>query len=613
MLDVLLEQLWSYKLYVMISAVTVVIYLLLRKRHVHKLKITLSVSENDPRLKHALVHNISTKDNPSHIGEGIQPDSPFLEHQNDDSSLDEKGVSRFSNYSPAVADALISSAPSIIALDNIDLDVFEAIRHSASRTLDLSQWSNLKDYLDDHYFEVGSPDGFLNRLVGYVGEVKAHEFFEQTGHHVQLAELSNQPGYDMHVDGTPVNIKTGGVQTIKEHFEKYPDISVATGSEQATAFQENDMVIGLPILEKTGLEEATNSTLDLTDNDFDAGGPTIPTVTTIVSGYRELNLLIKGHTDVSSALKNAGLDIAGTGLGGWAGAKTGALIGSPAGPAGTVIGGLIGSVSGIMIGRFLTNAKKKKPFKQAVNNYNLIIASAESSIKLKETEINCRLSKRVEEEEGRHKKSFNKLNSILNQDVHKLNNWSNVKCHNFIKSFVDMIPNIEIEWKNFELKELKKTKRSSFFIRLLWPSSSDIEYYLMAISLRSRMKKLREIQRYLKKDFQNKSEVDAVIKIKEFLLENPLGNKDIEKMCLKIAKYNKAAKIKHAEVMKTAKLVADRININNRLEIQKATHQSYDEIGELIAKWKADIENARDVLIKEAKKIGIDIDQDEAP
>ncbi len=128
------------------------------------------------------------------------------------------------------------------------------------------------------------------------------------------------------------------------------------------------------------------------------------------------------------------------------------------------------------------------------------------------------------------------------------------------------------------------------------------------MSFKPRKKKIRKIQKYSKADFQNISEVDAIEEIKEFLVNSQLDNKDIEKLCLKIGNYNKEAKNKYEEVKKTAKLVADRININNRLEIQKATHESYNEIGGLVVKWKTEIEKAKDALVKESRKLGIDID-----
>jgi len=538
-----------------------------------------------------------------------QIDSTIHPTQGDYSHQDIKTVSRLKDYLAAISDALISSTPSIIAINSIDWDVFEAIRHSATKTIDLSQWSNLREYLDLHYFDLGEPDGFLNRLIGYVGEIKTQEFYEHLGHDVQLAELSNQPGYDMLIDDNPVNVKTGSPQTIIDHLEKYPDIPVVTGPEQASFFNDDGMVTGIPIIEKSGLEEATNSTLEMTENDFYTGGPTIPTVTAIISGYRELKLLIKGHTDINSALKNAGLDIAGTGLGGWAGAKVGALIGTSAGPAGMVIGGVIGSISGAILGRFLTNAMKNEPFKVAVENYNQVVAFAESSIKLKEQVLAQYLSKRVETQQLRQKIAFNKLNELINQDIHKLNEWSIDRCRSFINSFIALIPEIEIALKNYEIQELQDIKRSPFLLRLVWPSLNDVKYHLVISSFRSRKKLIRRILKATRKHSKNITEFDIINFIRDYIFGTPQENEKVEKICLKLKKYNETAKNKRKEVFEAAKTVANRINIFSRLEIQKATHKAYKEIEELITKSKTDITNAKEVLEKEAHKIGIDIEK----
>lgn len=597
-----MSEIWAHKEYLIIFTIIAVIYFILRWIHVSRLK--MFILESDSPFKATPENNINSTENynPSASKTKASLICPDTSFNTDPGYIDRKDLSNIEDYSPVIADALISSTPSIIALNSIDWDVFDAIRHSSSSKLDLSGWSNLKDYLDEHYFDVGEPTGFLNRLIGYVGEVKAHDFLD-----APLADLPNQPGFDMHMNGVPINSKTGSIQTIREHLEKYPDIPVVTGPEQAGAFEDNEMVFGIPVLDKDTLTEATESTLDLTEDDFDAGGPTIPTVTTIVSGYRELKLLIKGHTDINSALKNAGLDIAGTSLGGWAGAKAGAAIGSPAGPAGIVIGGLVGGISGVILGRKISNAMKNKPFKLAVDNYNQVVSQAESSIKSKELQINQKLSKKVKSELSRHQRAFDKLNIVINQDIHKLNEWSKERCSRFINAFIDLIPEIVSSWKDIQLQEVLKIERSPFYTRLIWPSSNDIKYCFVNSFFKRKKKKIRALSKSISKRSHILTEVEIVKIIKDFMADNPLDHESLKKICLKLNKYTQVTKNKHEEVLRTAKVVADRININGQLEIQKATHESYNEIGELVVRMKDKVEHAKDILIKESLKIGIDI------
>jgi len=96
----------------------------------------------------------------------------------------------------------------------------------------------------------------------------------------------------------------------------------------------------------------------------------IPIITIGISSFREINLLLDEKTDGLTSLKNVGLDVAGTGGGGFLGAKAGALIGTAICPGiGTAIGGLLGSIGGAIGGRAITNNIKQKPLRDAIDAY----------------------------------------------------------------------------------------------------------------------------------------------------------------------------------------------------------------------------------------------------
>jgi hypothetical protein len=103
-----------------------------------------------------------------------------------------------------------------------------------------------------------------------------------------------------------------------------------------------------------------------------------PVVTAILSSVRELQLLDSGKTELADSIKNAGLDVVGTGIGGGLGAKAGALIGTALAPGvGTLICGAIGAVGGALGGRFATNRIKLAPFRAAHAAHVSIVALAE--------------------------------------------------------------------------------------------------------------------------------------------------------------------------------------------------------------------------------------------
>jgi hypothetical protein len=112
----------------------------------------------------------------------------------------------------------------------------------------------------------------------------------------------------------------------------------------------------------------------------------IPIVTASISSVREVFLLKGGQTDVTSAVKNAGLDIAGTGIGGAAGGLAGAHVASALGLA--AIPGphslvIVGAVGGAVAFRKVTNIIKGRPFRKAqVTMFEVAERHSETSLAL---------------------------------------------------------------------------------------------------------------------------------------------------------------------------------------------------------------------------------------
>jgi len=97
-----------------------------------------------------------------------------------------------------------------------------------------------------------------------------------------------------------------------------------------------------------------------------------PFITAAISVSREIALLKESKTNVGTSLKNASLDVLGTGTGGALGGAIGSfLIPIP------VLGTIVGSVAGGMLGRFLSNRVKGKPFKEAKEQLEAAVSTLE--------------------------------------------------------------------------------------------------------------------------------------------------------------------------------------------------------------------------------------------
>jgi hypothetical protein len=107
------------------------------------------------------------------------------------------------------------------------------------KAADFSRTEKIESVLDFSVFsqkwdstEAASKLGFENNLQGYVAEQFVLARLVQAGHSVELPATSNMAGFDLIVDGAPVQVKCGqSLGLLSEHFEKYPDIPVIANSE----------------------------------------------------------------------------------------------------------------------------------------------------------------------------------------------------------------------------------------------------------------------------------------------------------------------------------------------------------------------------------------------
>lgn len=241
-------------------------------------------------------------------------------------------------------------------------------------------------------------------LKGRMAEHVLVDHLRSLGADVALAASPNQMGWDLTIDGVAVNPKlyAEAAQTA-QHFARFSNVPVVLPADSlhipADALHFNSLTgSGLETLHETLAQGSDHLTLvddalshaDLGHQASDAllasGYPAtlvhahLPWAALVLSGWREARLLSAGHTGLTSSIKNVSLDAAGTGIGGFAGAKGGALIGSLFGPVGTGIGAVLGGIGGAIFGRKVTGRIKETPLRDAQANYAAAYAAFQSAL-----------------------------------------------------------------------------------------------------------------------------------------------------------------------------------------------------------------------------------------
>ena len=363
----------------------------------------------------------------------------------------------------------------------IDDHTYEGISRLSGENID--NFSDLSAKLETYSHDSqGLTEGALNKLKGHVAESHVAKHFEETGVEVAWPEASNQEGWDLLLNGNQVNVKlVSDANNLVEHFKEHPEIPVVIPSDAdnipETAFHfdpsegidhlfdylkdnpENAVIVNEQ-LSYIGIEENLEAGTDLALG-VDEGIPgfNFPLITTAVSGWREINLLEKGDTDIESAIKNAGLDIAGVGVG----AGIGATIGTAILPViGTVVGGFLGS----MIGREVTNDIKLTPFKDAQKVWKKVVKefkqeAQKSAVKYKQQ---FDQSQKIEQS-NLDQKAF-RIKNTINHDIKNLQKWTIEREKPSIKLRKDLLRNISDEVIHIQLN----------WIDYFWPTPQAIVY-----------------------------------------------------------------------------------------------------------------------------------------
>jgi hypothetical protein len=103
---------------------------------------------------------------------------------------------------------------------------------------------------------------------------------------------------------------------------------------------------------------------------YEAAGFHFPWMTMLLSLARESALICEEKTTIKRALAHVAIDTTGTAVGGFGGAKAGALLGTAIAPgAGSIVGGLLGAVVGALGGRKIATTIKFMPLTKSMEAF----------------------------------------------------------------------------------------------------------------------------------------------------------------------------------------------------------------------------------------------------
>ena len=240
----------------------------------------------------------------------------------------------------SVLQAGIISAFSLWNYSQIQPEVLQALRFSSA--------GHPTDFFDLQNKVSNLSDGALTRLSGYVAEQQVAEHLKAQGHHVIFPEKSNQMGYDLLVDGHPMQVKcTTSASYIQAHLNNHPDIPVIINSEMAEYFKDHpNVIIDYDLSHETVQTVLADSVTHLDQFGSMQESVLTPFLALFVSSKRHYHLYEYGgyeakdaalHTIVDTSAKVSGV-LTGKAIGFWAGAALG--------PVGAIVGATVGSFLG---------------------------------------------------------------------------------------------------------------------------------------------------------------------------------------------------------------------------------------------------------------------------
>lgn len=189
-------------------------------------------------------------------------------------------------------------------------------------------------------------------LRGYSAEQLVMAQLIEDGHDVMLADGAVTPGYDLIVDGCPVQIKCGAsISLLHDHFAKYPDIPVIADNALALQAQALDEPWVPMVTTTSGFD--LDHVQSLVDQSLQAAAGladvSVPVYATIIGGARAAHKAWTGQIPVVDLPAWLVIDLAIRGSLAGAGQAGGAILGLVVlGPAGALILGPLAGVAALL-------------------------------------------------------------------------------------------------------------------------------------------------------------------------------------------------------------------------------------------------------------------------
>jgi hypothetical protein len=489
------------------------------------------------------------------------------------------------------------------AFGHVDPAVLNAIDFSTADHI--HNLASVDSYVHDHFF--ASPDasaeGWLHRLEGYVAEQKAAVALEQAGHHVEFAHFSNQPDWDLIVDGHPLQIKEGvDAAHIKEFLAQHPDIQVLTGDDIASQIHDSHLQ-GIPELDHDAVASSTKDSLHGVKDGFHPGFH-VPIVTLLLSSYREGKLLWNERTTIEKALKHVAIDVASVGAGAWVGAKTGAVLGSWAGPVGAGIGGFVGAVGGAIAGKFAANGIRYATFNQVRAEYCRTVDVAQENIQSRIEHSRGQVRELQAAFQGRFDCERKAIVAAADRALTSVHDESRRKMSDFADNFPGRLDDLLDQLKREEAEVLAQLPGSWF--ALIYPKERD----LLRSLARSWFKRARRLVRDEKKaylELPGHSQDARFRAIRTFLnnydFELATLQADLDRLAASIGNARESAERIHREAI--AKAEAVRTGLLK--EFGATVADLHAQLADFIQGWNDRITECRERLRREGRPVGIEI------
>lgn len=193
--------------------------------------------------------------------------------------------------------------------------------------------------------------GAGNNLRGYVSEQLVAARLTQVGHFVSFPETSNNPGFDLLVDGLEFQVKClRSIDGLREHFAKYPDMPVYANTELAEAVVNSGAEWAKLVFYVDGYDrEIADLIMTVSMEAGEAlGDLNVPYFAMAISSARNLHRVWRGRMPLSDLPFSVVMDASVKGGLSAFGAVSGKTLGLLAfGPAGALVLGGIGGVGAL--------------------------------------------------------------------------------------------------------------------------------------------------------------------------------------------------------------------------------------------------------------------------